>query len=134
MANAIVMGTAGMSAGAISIPEQRGRFVTGYLVSMSRQLLPTDSVGLFYLELTNVVVGSRYEIESPSGVLVNAIAASSNINEIIPVMPGGSVTNMLVIKVRKASGAPYYQSYETQIVALVGKSASIFVNQVRDDL
>lgn len=97
--------------------------------------LPTDSIGNYNLNITNIVVGSICEIEIAStGAQVSVqIASSSTVNFLVPAYSTGSYLNDLRIKVRKASSSPYYQPYETQASAIIG-TQSIFVNQVRDDI
>lgn len=81
------------------------------------------------LTLTNVVVGSRVFIRDQANTTTHydQIAASSTVEITVPVY-GDSRDNWR-IKVRKASAAPYYQSYETLMTATAGNS-SIYVNQL----
>lgn len=122
--NSAVMATA---------PTSRGRFAVNGLVAYEAQVLPTDATGNFALTLTNIVVGSIYEVEVAStGVQITiGTAAASTVLLNIPVYTNPT-QNALRIKVRKATATPYYQPYETQATAVVG-SAGIFVNQLSDE-
>lgn len=96
--------------------------------------LPTDPIGSFVLTLTNVVVGSAIQIKSASGVpLHNSTASSSTVVINLSVYAGGATNdlNNIKVKVRKASAAPYYQSYTTLMTAVVG-GTSHYVNQLPD--
>jgi len=103
-------------------------------VSLGVLRLPTDSIGVFSLTLTNIVVGSAVQIESQDGlsILVNTVAASAEKSFNLPVYAIGSPFNDLRIKVRKGSAAPYYRPFETLTTAIVG-SQSIYVAQIKDD-
>lgn len=81
------------------------------------------------LTLTNVAVGSRVFIRDQANTTTHydQIAASSTVEITVPVY-GDSRDNWR-IKIRKASAAPYYQSYETLMTATAGNS-SIYVNQL----
>lgn len=106
-----------------------------FIYGMER--LATEPIGTFSLTLTNVVVGSICDIEVLStGDRISYIVANSSTVTFtgINVYQAGDPKNSLKIKVRNAtSPGPYYQPYETQTTAFAG-SASIFVNQVRDDI
>lgn len=93
------------------------------------QRLPSEAIGTFNLTLKNVVIGSRWEIESSGSTLSTGVASSGTI--LIPISVYAT-NNDLVVKVRKGSGSPYYQPYETQTTAFVGAS-SLFINQVSDE-
>lgn len=98
------------------------------------QALPTDPIGSFVLTLTNVVVGSAIQIKSALGVpLHNSTAGTSTVAINLSVYAGGTANdlNNLKVKVRKASAAPYYQSYTTLMTAVVG-GTSHYVNQLPD--
>lgn len=81
------------------------------------------------LTLTNVVVGSRVFIRDQANTTTHydQIAASSTVE--ITVTIYGDARDNWRIKIRKASAAPYYQSYETLMTATAGNS-SIYVNQL----
>ena len=102
--------------------------------SYSRGRLATDSIGNFSLTLTNLVIGSRVHIQVTStGVAVDDIVADATSETIvIPAYSPGSANNDLTIKVRKASVAPFYRPYRTQVTALVG-SQSIYIEQQLDE-
>ena len=123
-----------MLGGTIERPNVRGRFNVNHGVSLSRQSLATDPVGLFTLTLNNLVSGSAIQIESQDGttVLHNSNAASSSSVIVLSTYAPGSALNNLRIKVRKGSSSPYYQPYETLTTAIVG-SQSIFVSQILDE-
>lgn len=81
------------------------------------------------LTLTNVAVGSRVFIRDQANTTTHydQIAASSTVE--ITVTIYGDARDNWRIKIRKASAAPYYQSYETLMTATAGNS-SIYVNQL----
>lgn len=112
----------------------RGKAESGGLMAYSNQTLPSDPVGSMQLTLTNVVIGSAYDIEiTATGDLVtSSTATASTIVLSIPVYQSGDVKNTISIKVRKGSSSPYYQPYETRAVAAIG-SQSIFINQLSDE-
>lgn len=96
------------------------------------QRLEIDSVGTLYVTLTNVVVDSSVQIETLTGVILhNGIALNSNYTVLLDVYSPGSSFNNLIIKVRKASSAPYYRPWDTIVTASVG-SQSIYVSQIPD--
>jgi hypothetical protein len=104
------------------------RVVAGMV--LGRMRLATEAVGAFNLTLTNVVVGSQYEIEDYLGASITmGTAAASSVALSIPVY---AANNTIKIKVRKATASPFYQPYETQATAVVG-AQSIFVNQLSDE-
>lgn len=113
------------------IPDYNSSFF-GSTTSIER--LPTESIGLMILTLTNVVVGSRVNIRDQDGTttIYDGIAASSSVVVSVPVYGIGSGLNNLRIKVRKASGSPNYIPYETLTTAFVG-SQSIYVSQIPDE-
>lgn len=95
--------------------------------------LPTDPIGTYALALTNLVVGSAIQVVSQSGVpLYNGTAASATTVVPLQAYASGSPLNDLTVKVRKASAAPFYQPYQTQVVATVG-TATVFVSQIPDE-
>lgn len=99
-----------------------------------RARLPTEPIGTMMLTLTNVVPGSTYDVEvaGTGEPVMSGSAAASSVTLAVPVYQPGSASNDLRIKLRKASAAPYYQSYETQTTAAVG-AQSIFINQLTDE-
>ena len=133
MSNAMFFDIASV-AGTLEMPAIRGRCQTNGLMSLSRQSLVTDPVGVFALTLTNVVVGSAIQVEDQAGTttLYNGTAASSTPLINLSAYAGGSALNSLRIKVRKGSSAPFYRPFETLTTAVVG-SQSIFVAQQQDD-
>lgn len=102
--------------------------------------LPTDSVGVTTLTLTNVVVGSRYRIErqgdgSLATPTANAegVAGSSTVAITLDYYAAGNANNDVRIKVRKGTAAPKYLPFETQ--ATLGAAAqSTYVAQVADPI
>ena len=96
--------------------------------------LPDDfAVGAFSLTLQNVIVGSAIQIETTlGGPLFNTTAATSSVLIPLLVYGDGSPRNDLRIKVRRGSGAPFYQPWETLAVAVIG-AQSIFVSQIPDE-
>jgi hypothetical protein len=113
----------------------RGRQFNAYLNFLSRQSLPTDPVGTYTLTLVNLVIGSRIRIEAlTTGAAVHeALVATTTLVVPLQVYAPGSPANDLKIKVGKASQAPFYRRYETQLSITPNSSSSIFVNQERDD-
>lgn len=81
------------------------------------------------LTLTNVAVGSRVFIRDQANTTTHydQIAAASTV--VINATVYGDSRDNWRIKIRKASAAPYYQSYETLMTATAGNS-SIYVNQL----
>lgn len=117
------------------VPAGRGLIVSspgGYSLGTFR--LPTDSIGTHTLTLTNVVIGSRIAIRDQAGTttLYDQIAATSTVVIPMGVYSSGAPLNDWRIKVRKASGAPNYQPYETLLTGYVGAS-SIYVSQIPDE-
>lgn len=101
-----------------------------------RARLATESIGNMSLTLTNMVQDSTYEVEvlsTGAQVILPGTADATGIAVLsIPVYTVGDAKNTLKVKVRKASASPYYQSYETQVVAALG-SQSLFINQLSDE-
>lgn len=120
--------------GTLDYPTARGRFDVQLLHALARQVLPEDSIGNFALTLTNVVIGSVYDIEvlGTGALITSGTAASTSVALLIPVYTNGDPKNSLRIKLRKASAAPYYQPFETQAEAIIG-AQSIFINQLTDE-
>lgn len=115
----------------VDIPDYNAAMLGG---TLAIERLPTEPLGSFVLTLTNVVVGSAIQIEDQTGANTfhNSIAASSSVTIYLSAFGSGSSKNDLRIKVRKGSGTPYYQPYETLTVAVVG-AQSIYVSQNKDE-
>ena len=94
----------------------------------------TDSIGTFYLSLTNVVVGSRIHVEKQSDgtQYYDGVADNSTETIALDVYVPGSANNDLRIKVRKGSDAPTYKPFETLATAIVGIQ-SIYIGQIADE-
>lgn len=108
----------------------RGVSYTSSGAVLASQLLPTDALGTVIITLQNVVVGSRYQLEdyTTGAVVASGEAAASTIPLSLSYY---SPSQTLRVKVRKASAAPLYKIFETQVT--VGASAqSVFVSQVPD--
>jgi hypothetical protein len=99
-----------------------------------RMRLPTEPIGNFVLTLTNVAVGSAVQIEAQNGsaVLHNSVAGSSTVVIPLSVYAAGNARNSLRIKVRKGTGSPAYQPFETLATAVVG-AQSIYIGQILDE-
>lgn len=84
------------------------------------------------LTLDSVVVGSRILIESQDGATQhhNDTAATSSVEITVPVY--GDDRDDWRIRIRKASGTPYYRPWTTLITAAAGESA-IYVEQQLDE-
>jgi hypothetical protein len=121
-------------AGTLDYPSERGPFNVNLGMALSRQTISSDSIGTFALTLTNLVVGSAIQIEDQLGTttLYNGTAASTSELINLSAYAGGSGLNDLRIKVRKGSGSPFYQPFETLATAVVG-SGSIYVSQIPDE-
>jgi hypothetical protein len=133
MASAMFLNIRGTGGGTMELSADNGKMTVNYGHVLERQTLPTDPIGSMGLTLTNVVVGSTYDIEDGAGgVAASGTASSSTVTAAIPVYQSGNVRNNLKIKVRKASGAPYYQSYETRTTASLTPQ-SLFINQLSDE-
>jgi len=125
----------GATMGGVRAAEDRGRFKTSAPFSPTVvQRLPTDALGDMTLRLTNVVPGSTYDVEAvDTGMKVLAGRADSSLLVLaIPYYANTGTNNDMRLKIRKASEAPYYQSYETQFTAGPGVQ-SIFINQLSDE-
>lgn len=116
-------------------PAKRGRFTHIIGAPWANAPLPTDPAGTMTLTLTNVVPGSRYDLEvmSTRDIVLSGQAETSTVVLSIPVYLSGDPKNLLRLKVRKASAAPYYRSYETQVTALIGTPPPLFINQLLDE-
>jgi len=113
----------------IDVPDYNAA-MAGMTLSIER--LPSESIGVFMLTLTNCVIGSAINVETQSGAVIeNRTAVASTNVFAIPAYVSGNPANSLRIKVRKGSAAPFYQPWETQAVATVG-AQSIFVAQIPD--
>lgn len=124
-----------MLGGSAKLPDERGRFRTASpFHAVMVQRLPTDVIGSMTLRLTNVVPGSTYDVESvDDGSKVLAGRADSSLLVLtIPYYANTGTNNDMRLKIRKASEAPFYQSYETQFTAGPGVQ-SIFINQLSDE-
>lgn len=133
MAGAMYLSIVG-AGGVVSMPAQRGRFDVRNGVALEQAPLPTDPVGSLALSLRNVVVGSTYDVEvwSTGQQIASGAVATSTVVLSIPVYAPGDAKNTLRVKLRKSSGSPFYQPYETQVAAQSG-AQSIFVNQLSDE-
>lgn len=118
-----------MCSRAIEVPDYNAA-MAGMTYSIER--LPSESIGVFMLTLTNLVIGSAVNVETQGGAVIEhrAAAASAEVFA-IPAYVSGNPANSLRIKVRKGSAAPFYQPWETQAEATVG-AQSIFVAQIPD--
>lgn len=106
--------------------------VGGLSLGVSRW--PTDPIGTFALELTNVVIGSRIHIEAQGDgtALHDSVADTANETINLSTYAAGSPYNALRIKVRKGTGSPTYKPFETLATAIVG-AQSIYVGQIPDE-
>ena len=106
--------------------------VGGLSLGVSRW--PTDPIGTFALELTNVVIGSRIHIEAQGDgtALHDSVADTANEMINLSTYAAGSPYNALRIKVRKGTGSPTYKPFETLATAIVG-AQSIYVGQIPDE-
>ena len=96
--------------------------------------LPTDPIGTFALELTNVVIGSRIHIETQGDgtTLHDSVADATSETISLSAYASGSAYNALRIKVRKGTGYPTYKPFETLATVIVG-AQSIYVGQIADE-
>jgi len=112
---------------------ERGRFYPVVNEMYELQSLPTDPIGVFEITLTNLVVGSAVHIEAVDGtVLVNMVADAPTEVITLQSYAAGSALNNLHVKVRKGSGSPFYQPFETYTTSVVG-SQSIYVSQIPEE-
>lgn len=118
----------------VSPPNDRGRWRSLGLSSVSGQSLPTDQVGVFSLTLLNVAVGSTIYVSDQADTTTLYSVSDSVGTAVIslPTYSTDSPLNSLRIKVRKGSAFPYYQPWETQTTAVVG-SQSIYVSQIPEE-
>ena len=131
--NALFFGPIIPMAGTAEVPSHRARFRNGGFVSIARQALATDPIGILTLTLNNIVTGSSLQIESQdsSTVFHNSMVTGTTKSVVLQVYAPGSPLNALRIKVRKGSVEPFYQPYETLLPAAVG-AQSIYVSQIPD--
>lgn len=108
--------------------------------TLAIERLATEPIGTTTLTLTNVAVGSRYRIErqadgslaTPTGN-AEGVAGAATVALTLDYYAPGSANNNLRVKVRKGTGSPRYQPFETQVT--VGAAAqSVFVAQVADTI
>jgi hypothetical protein len=103
----------------------------GYL---SRGALPTDALFAVSLTLQNVADGSRYRIEDTADNSEVASGVQSGTGDIvISGLDYFGANRTFRIKVRKATGSPKYQPFETQVVVGAGGGSS-FVSQIPDPI
>ena len=116
----------------VLLPSENQGFLN---TTLSVQRLPTETIGVFTLTLTNVVVGSRVHVEKQSDgtSFYDAIAVTSTVAISLSAYSAGSAYNDLRIKVRKGSTTPKYLPFETFATAVVG-SVSVYVAQVPDTI
>ncbi len=114
----------------------RGKLVPANVggLSLGVSRWPTDPIGTFALELTNVVIGSRIHIEAQGDgtALHDSVADTANETINLSTYAAGSPYNALRIKVRKGTGSPTYKPFETLATAIVG-AQSIYVGQIPDE-
>ena len=114
----------------------RGKLVPANVggLSLGVSRWPTDPIGTFALELTNVVIGSRIHIETQGDgtALHDSVADTANETINLSTYAAGSPYNALRIKVRKGTGSPTYKPFETLATAIVG-AQSIYVGQIPDE-
>ena len=114
----------------------RGKLVPANVggLSLGVSRWPTDPIGTFALELTNVVIGSRIHIETQGDgtALHDSVADTANETINLSTYAAGSPYNALRIKVRKGTGSPTYKPFETLTTAIVG-AQSIYVGQIPDE-
>lgn len=115
----------------------RGKLVPANVggLSLGVSRWPTDPIGTFALELTNVVIGSRIHIETQGDgtTLHDSVADATSETISLSAYASGSAYNALRVKVRKGSAAQKYLPFETLATAVVG-SQSVFVSQVPDTI
>ena len=95
----------------------------------------TDAIGTWQLTLTNVVDGSAWRIELQSGgTLIDSgtVSGGTTVGPLtLPLYSPSAGGNDLRIKVRKGTGAPKYQPFETLATAAAG-AQSVYIAQVPD--
>jgi hypothetical protein len=124
----------GRSSVVFDMPEDMPFSRALHTVAVERMRLSTEPLGMFELTLTNMAPGSRYEVETLAGALIemDTVGSTGSVTVLVPTYAVTDEKNNLRIKVRKSSEAPYYQPFETQAVAVVG-AQSIFINQLSDE-
>ena len=114
----------------------RGKLVPANVggLSLGVSRWPTDPIGTFALELTNVVIGSRIHIETQGDgtTLHDSVADATSETISLSAYASGSAYNALRIKVRKGTGSPTYKPFETLATAIVG-AQSIYIGQIADE-
>ena len=112
----------------------RGRMHSNLYASIYYARYATDSIGNMTMTLTNLVVGSaiRIEIQSTGALVEFRTATLATEVFTVPVYSGGSASNDVRIKVRKASTGTAYIPYQTLVTAVIG-TQSIYVSQVQDE-
>jgi hypothetical protein len=133
MASAMFLECNCQAAGTSDYPANRGPFLVGGFQALTKLRLSTDQIGSHVLTLTNVVVGSRIFIRwlSVATSVFNDTAHESTVVLTLPVYGAGQPGNSLILRIRSATDAPFYQPFETQIQIFQG-SSSIFVQQLLD--
>jgi len=99
------------------------------------QNLPTEPVGTTSLRFRNLVEGSRVRVETVSTqeYRLEFIASAESVQiHTVPLFSLGSPLNELRVKVRKASEAPAYKPFETQVTAQAG-SVTVYIFQEPDE-
>jgi hypothetical protein len=132
----VTMGHIGVDAGMVLYPASRGPMTPMHGSVFAKQRLASDAIGIFTLELRNVVVGSRYrvEVQTTGALVAEGVAASSTISLAgLPLYVGGSAGNDLRVKVRKGTAAPKYKPFEILAVAAAGTVIS-YVSQEPDPI
>lgn len=94
------------------------------------QRLPSEALYNVNLTLFAVVPNSLCLVTTLGGVEV-ARATATGGNTVIAIPYYGSDQTLKVV-VRKATSAPFYQSYETQVV-VSSNGAALFVSQISDE-
>lgn len=94
------------------------------------QRLPSEALYNVNLTLQSVVSGSLCLVTTLGGTEV-ARATATGGNTVIAIPYYGSDQTLKVV-VRKATSAPFYQSYETQVV-VSSNGAALFVSQISDE-
>jgi len=100
--------------------------------TLGRMRLPGDPVGVFTLTLTHLVVGSRILLRNAAGAIEIRSAVATSEVFTLPAYVAGDALNTITVVVRKASGSPNYQSFDTQATAFPG-ATTIYVNQQLDE-
>ena len=135
MATRMAWGISPSQAGTLPLSATRGPMCPMRGTVVYRARLVTDPTGTFTLRLKNLVVGSRVRVEvQTTGALVDEfIVSSADQDRSINLYASGNANNNLRIKVRKASAAPKYQSFETYAQAQQG-TVTAYIAQVSDPI